>query len=110
MARMDSSVALLKEEIDKFVWLQDKHIKFGAKDTNPDTVFQELLWDAVHGEQTAVSRTRAFWDLTNEPGVGEAVNELTNQVERIIRMIRNLRISQLQEARTYLTEVCWRIV
>lgn len=109
MAKSPATVLSIKQEVEKFEALQEKHIKHGAHDTEPDFIFQDLLYSLLEGEPKEVPTTVSGWQLYHQEGAAVAANELANQTKRILRMIGEVKVSDLAELRKYLTDVCWRI-
>lgn len=97
-------------EIKQFEKLQSKFRDYGANDTEPDGVFQNLLDKAINGHGPAIPRTGAGWDLYDSSMDCEApARELHDQALKIVQMIESCPIRELAALKQRLNQYCWRI-
>ena len=110
MAKATATLASLKQEVEKFEKIQLKFDSLGADDTEPDFIFQDLVYSAFEGEPKPLPTDARGWNLYSDtPGTGGAANELSNQAARIIRLLGEIKISEMAGVKRYLQQVCWRI-
>ena len=97
-------------EIKNFEQVQSKYKSFGAYDTEPDGVFQRLLDRAVKGEGPAIPRTGEGWDLyASSMDCTEAAQALHDQALKIVRLIEDCPIRELDHLKSRLRDYCWRL-
>jgi hypothetical protein len=100
----------IKAGIKEFEKAQTKYREFGAYDTEPDSVFQGLIDDAVHGKAPHVPRTATTWELyTNSMDCSEAAVALHDAALAVVQAIEATPVRDLAVVKEYLRSVCWRI-
>lgn len=111
MTNMKEQTALsrTKVAIKGFEAAQTKYADYGAKDTEPDGVWQRLLLDAIAGKAPTPPRCGQGWDLfSSSMNCDKAANELFEKALTAIRAIESCPIKESAELREYLTDYCWR--
>ena len=118
----------LPQLIDAFEAVCDKYAHVGAADTEPDWVFQSLLWDAAAGEQPEIPNDARGWQLytTHElpknptekdidavsreiAETDAAASELHAAAAAVVLEIERHTIAQIGSLRKYLKKICWRL-
>jgi hypothetical protein len=98
------------QEIKQFEALQVVYREYGARDTEPDGVFQRLLDKAVEGASPAVPSTGRGWDLYSQSmDCEKAAHALHDQACKIIQLIESCPIRTLSELKKRLNDYCWRV-
>lgn len=98
----------IQEAIKEFDRLQNKYRKFGAYDTEPDAVFQELLVDAFNGDEVLIPQNGEKWELYLDMNCIEAANALHDGAKKVVDLICSCPLSESKEIREYLKNYCWR--
>ena len=96
---------LIKNRIVQFEKLQDELSNFGARDTEPDGIFQEQLVRAVLGKSVKVPTGTRSWELYSGSGSGSASKRLHDACQGIVDLIQSCPNKEIKE---YLKEYCWR--
>ena len=97
-------------EIKQFEKLQSTYRDYGARDTEPDGVFQRVLDRAINGEGPAIPRTGQGWDLyTQSMDCEPAAHALHDQALKIVQLIESCPIRELVTLKGRLHDYCWRI-
>lgn len=114
MVTMTTQTIPLTDEIfaaiKAFEKLQERYRKFGAWDTEPDGVFQQVLKNAVDGTQPKIPRTGDHWQLySHSMNCDEAANALHDQTLKIVRLIETSQIKDLSEIKHRIYDYCWRL-
>lgn len=88
-----------------------KHKKYGANDTEPDTVFQILIDRASRGEQPEIPRRPSGWELLyrDDPDCGRAAVELHNAAWSVVEAIEACPVRDMNTLRETLKDYCWRL-
>lgn len=102
----------IQEAIKRFKQVQEKHSEYGACDTEPDAIFQGLIYNAWTDNLEAgdIPYDANEWDLyyTRE-GSNEAAAELAEAACKVIELIWDTRLKDSKEVIEYLTQYCWRV-
>lgn len=99
----------LKKAIKQFEECAVKHRNVGAKDTEPDSVFQRLLLNAFAGNAPTPPRRATGWELyTTMEESHAAAEELFEASLEVVRVIESCAIRDVQALREYLNDYCWR--
>jgi len=107
---MNVPLEAIKALIKEFEKTQSKYREFGANDTEPDSVFQELIDAAVHGKGPYVPKTGTTWQLyTQSMDCTEAAQALHDAALIVVQNIEATPVRDLELVKEYLREVCWRI-
>jgi hypothetical protein len=100
---------MLDDAIKAFEKTQQKYKQFGAYDTEPDGIFQQLLLHALEGKQPDPPRSGAKWELyAASMNCEEAAEALNSAAIRVIRLIENAPIKHYDEIKRYIDKYCWR--
>lgn len=98
------------EAIKEFEKTQRELRAYGANDTEPDGVFQNLLWRAVCGEQPEIPRSELAWDLyTNSMDCEQAANKLYDAAKVVVDLIEACPVRHLKALQYRLKYYCWRL-
>lgn len=104
-----TALALTKAAIKQFEAAQTKYADYGARDTEPDGVWQRLLLDAIAGKAPTPPRCGQGWDLfSSSMNCDKAANELFEKALDAIKAIESCPIKESAELREYLEDYCWR--
>lgn len=107
---MTLAVTTLKEAIRKFEKTQDKYRSFGAMDTEPDGVFQQIVADAFAGKEPAVPRSGSGWELYDSSmDCTEAATALSAAAREVVDVIENAKIRDYGEIKKFIDDYCWRV-
>ncbi len=109
---MKKPIDELKHLIDAFEKVQTEMSDFGATDTEPDGVFQQLLVRACKGLMPLIPLTVQGWELYSDPGAPDAVDKLTDAARPCIDFlskIDDLPHGSAKEIKSYLRDYCWRV-
>jgi hypothetical protein len=101
----------IKAYIAAFEKCRTKHKKYGASDTEPDTLFQILIDRASRGMQPESPRTPSGWELLHgaQPGCGRAAIALHNAAWNVVDAIEDCPVREINELRELLRDYCWRL-
>lgn len=100
----------VKKAIKEFENTQLKYKSFGAYDTEPDSVWQGLLANAVRGNAPTPPRTGEKWELyANSMDCTEAANALFEAALKAIQTIEGCSIRDIGAIREYVDNYCWRV-
>jgi hypothetical protein len=103
----NKSVTQIAKALATFEYLQDLYIKFGAKDTEPDTVFQETLMEAFDGS-VPIPETIEDWSLYDKPGADTAAKKLGKATKRIVDVIQD-NPQDYDATLQHVSKYCWRL-
>jgi hypothetical protein len=107
---MTLAVTTLKEAISKFEATQAKYRAFGAGDTEPDGVFQQIIVDAFEGKEPAVPRSGAGWQLYDSSmDCREAAAALATAACAVVDVIENAQMRDYGAMKKFIEDYCWRI-
>lgn len=108
-AVMISQVDKLKAAVKAFEAAQAKYSEFGARDTEPDAVFQCTLARAVNGDEVIMPTSPREWQLFADlKGCGAAARALTSACRKAVNIILGAKIKDSAAVRAYLLDYCWR--
>jgi hypothetical protein len=97
----------IQKAISEFEKIQTKYAKFGATDTEPDSVFQQLLVRAFKGKKPTVPTDAQKWELYNKVGAPIAAKAMTIAARKVLDLIESHTDSLALQ--TELKNYCWRI-
>lgn len=98
------------EAIEDFEKTQKELKEYGAYDTEPDGVFQHLLWRAVCGEQPEIPRGELTWNLyASSMDCEQAANKLYNSAKIVVDLIEACPIRYLKSLQYRIKNYCWRL-
>lgn len=104
-----STMLNLKSAISQFEALQNTHAQFGAGDTEPDGVFQFLLWNAFQGQPVEVPTSARAWQLySSRPGAGSVARVLARVARQAVAAVKGCTIKERAAVEEYLSSYCWR--
>lgn len=100
----------IRSAVSAFERLQNQYRSFGAGDTEPDGIFQQLLIRAFCGEAVTVPDDAAGWDLySSVAGANKVAVKLKDATEKVVQLMRQSPISQYKQIEKYLKSYCWRV-
>jgi hypothetical protein len=98
------------QEIKKFEDLCSELKDYGARDSEPDGVFQRLVNAASIGEQPAIPRSGKGWDLfTHCMDCEPAAERMHDQALKVVRLIEACTIKDFDLLRQRIKDYCWRL-
>lgn len=98
------------EEIKKFESLCSELAEFGARDSEPDGVFQRLVNAASLGEMPAIPRSGLGWELlTRSADCEPAAERMHDQALKVVRLIEACTIKDFDRLRQRIKDYCWRL-
>lgn len=104
-----SQVDKLKAAVKAFEAAQAKYAEFGARDTEPDGVFQYTLARAINGKEVVMPTSARDWQLfADMKGCGAAARVLTAACRKAVNIILDTKIQDSAAVRAYLLDYCWR--
>ena len=104
------TVEAVFEEIKKFETVQNKYKEYGARDSEPDGVFQRVIDAAGRGKEPLIPRTGDAWQLyDNSMNCDEAAAALHDQALQVVRAIEMCPIRDLDRLTEKLKDYCWRL-
>lgn len=103
------TLAAVKAAVKTFESVQDKYRKYGARDTEPDGIFQGILWDVINDKDTSIPMSGDGWELyANSMDCTEAASALHLACLGVVQQIFACRLVARRELRSYLENYCWR--
>ena len=109
--KMNYAFETIKTEVETMDFIQNSFASFGASDTEPDSVYQSLLADAVNDAEVNVPRTAREWELfTNMEHVEQVAAAMASHTEYVVNLIQEYLASgeQVSKLQDYLRGYCWR--
>ncbi len=90
--------------------LQKKYRRYGAQDTEPDGLFQELLVKAVKGKSFTVPSSPDDWELYSETkGANAAADALGAAANACVDFIRSAKGYEMVLVAAFLRDYCDRV-
>lgn len=102
------SLTNVKRIFDEFGKLQTRWRDCGAGDTEPDTVFQYIIVDAINGKETKVPSDGTGWQLFSVLGMIEAAKQLKAKTDEMVAAISATPISERKALVAWAKDFCWR--
>lgn len=100
----------LKAAIKDFEAAQQKYAEFGAHDTEPDGVFQNVLAKAINGDEVIMPTSPTDWQLfASSMKCGPAARALTSACRKAAKIILGCTLKDATAMREYLRDYCWRV-
>lgn len=97
-------------EIKKFEELCRSLSEYGARDSEPDGVFQRLIDAASKGKKPNVPRDGRGWDLfTHSMDCSPAADQMHDQALKVVRLIEQCPVRDVESLRQRIESYCWRI-
>jgi hypothetical protein len=104
-----SPIQGVKDAIRNFEAAQAKYREYGARDTEPDAIFQGIIWKVINDEDTDIPMSGAGWELyTNSMDCKEAADALHLACLAVVQQIFACAMNARRELRKYLKDYCWR--
>lgn len=98
------------EEIKAFEDLCSTLRDYGARDSEPDGIFQRLIDAASKGKKPNVPRDGHGWDLfTHSMDCSPAADQMHDQALKIVRLIETCPVRDVESLRQRIEKYCWRI-
>lgn len=99
----------VKAAVKNFNATQQKYRDYGACDTEPDGVFQGILWKICNDEDATIPQTGNGWELyASSMDCTEAASALHLAALGVVQAIFACSMKDSREVRKYLEEYCWR--
>lgn len=99
----------VKAAIRHFQAMQAKYSEYGAYDSEPDGVFQGILWKVLNGEDAKIPQTGDGWELyASSMDCSEAASALHLAALGAVQTIFACTMRESGELRKYLEDYCWR--
>jgi hypothetical protein len=99
----------IKNAIKNFEAVQNKFRSFGANDTEPDSVFQGILWAVINDEDTSIPMSGDGWELySSSMDCKEAADALHLAAVGAVQQIFGCPPALRKEMRKYIKDYCWR--
>jgi hypothetical protein len=99
----------VKAAVKNFEAVQWQYSSHGACDTEPDGIFQGILWKIYNDEDAAIPQTGNGWELyASSMDCTEAANALHLAALGVVQAIFACSMKESREVRKYLEEYCWR--
>ena len=111
---MNCNFETIRTEVETMDFIMHGFSKFGAEDTEPDSVYHSLLADAVNGAEVEVPRTASGWELYTMQDSNLAARAMASHTKYVVNLIQkhmgsncdgDLEKCKLVE---YLRGYCWR--
>lgn len=101
----------IRAHITAFEACCKKHIRFGARDSEPDVVFQVLLSRASRGRQPEIPRTPSGWELLyqDDPDCLRAAGEMHYAAWQVIEEIETCPVRNITTLSDLVRDYCWRL-
>ena len=102
---------IIKSEVETMDYIMCSFAKFGASDTEPDSVYHSLLADAVNDAEVNVPRTAREWELfSGMEHVEQVARTMASHAEYVVNLIQEYLASgeQVSKLQDYLRGYCWR--
>jgi hypothetical protein len=97
-------------EIKAFEELCSTLRDYGARDTEPDGIFQWLIDAAAKGKKPSVPRDGRGWDLyTQSMDCSPAADKMHDQALKVVRLIEQCPVRDVESLRERIESYCWRI-
>ena len=104
------TLTAVKKAIIAFEKTQAELRDFGARDSEPDGVWQRLLYDALTGKAPTPPRTGDGWELyASTMDCSAAATALFEKALTAIQAIESCPIRDVGPLREYLEDYCWRM-
>lgn len=105
---MSNTLSQIKDKIRDFENLQDQLSEFGASDTEPDGVFQSIIYNASIGKTVRLPAGRV-WQLYRKHGTRLAIAKINAICKEIVTLIMFAPNKERSKIRKYIKEYCWRV-
>jgi hypothetical protein len=85
---MNCDFETIKTEVETMDFIQTSFSKFGATDTEPDSVYHSLLADAVNGADVEVPRTAIEWELYSQEHAERVAGTMASHTQHVVNLIQ----------------------
>lgn len=103
------ALAAVKTAIRNFEAAQLKYREYGAQDTEPDSIFQGILWKVINDEDTDIPMSGDGWELyASSMDCKEAADALHLACLGVVQAIFSCPMIARRELRKYIKDYCWR--
>lgn len=104
-----STIDQINAALKTFEKTQSQYRSFGANDTEPDSIFQKLLLDALEGKEPKIPRSGESWELyASSMDCDEAASALHDHALAVVKLIENCRVKEVERVSRLIKEHCWR--
>jgi hypothetical protein len=108
-AEMQVHLEAIKDAVKNFQATQQKYCKYGAYDTEPDSVFQGILWKIIHDKDVNIPQTGDGWELyAASMDCSEAAAALHASCLCVVQAIWACPHKDMREVRKHIEDYCWR--
>jgi hypothetical protein len=98
------------QEIKKFEALCTELADFGARDSEPDGVFQRLINSASLGERPEIPRCGLGWELfASSMNCEAAAEKMHDQALKVVRLVESCTVKDFDLLRQRIKNYCWRL-
>ena len=109
-ARQKRRIDLIKDAVKAFSDVQHRYARYGARDTEPDAVFQSLLVRAALGKPVETVLDGKAWQLfTSSMNCNTAAKALNKAARKAVDLVQACPLGESAELKEYLKAYCWRI-
>ena len=106
---MENKYQEIKDAVKKFEACQKKYLKFGAWDTEPDSVFQWAIADAWAKGENTIKHDPNYWQLfTCSMNCNKAGKELGKAANKVVQLILSTERKDSRMIGNWLQDYCWR--
>ena len=96
--------------VKKFEQAQEDCRRYGARDTEPDSIFQVFLSRAANGLRPATPAGVVGWELYGSMnGSASAAARLTAAAESVRRAVESCPVGDHANLMLYVNAYCWRV-
>lgn len=100
----------VRAALKEFEGTQLTYKEYGARDTEPDSIFQQLIWRAAHGHGPAIPRTAAAWELyASSMDCTVAANALHDAALKCVQAVEAVPLRDYNALQKLIRDYCWRI-
>lgn len=103
----EDHIANLQEAVKKFQSLQSRYSRYGANDSEPDGVFQDLLFNY---KDRQVPQNGDEWALyTNSMNCERVAIKLSEAALDVLNIAKGCPPNQIPQMKEYIKKYCWRM-
>lgn len=103
------TVAAVKAAVKHFEAVQAKYREYGAHDSEPDSIFQGILWKTINDEDAVIPGSADGWELyASSMDCKEAADALHLAAIGAVQAIFACTIRESKQLHAYLKDYCWR--
>jgi hypothetical protein len=98
------------QEIKNFEALCSTLKDYGARDSEPDGVFQRIVNSASMGGQPSIPRSGQGWELlTHSMDCEAAAEKMHDHALKVVRLIETCPVKDFERLRHRIKDYCWRL-